>query len=75
MFLFLAILPIAQSEIIAIVWAFITAKSGIILMKTAQLYSKTLEDEESSNIITDSVTEVTGSVNQVIDNEEVSDSE
>jgi len=49
------ILPIDQSEIIAIIWAFLTAKSGILLMYTARSYSSSIDTEERSDLVSSQV--------------------
>ncbi|KAF5275082.1 hypothetical protein FQA39_LY07019 [Lamprigera yunnana] len=39
------LLPVKQSEVICIVWSFMTVKSGILLMFTARSYCKTRQQE------------------------------
>lgn len=50
-FQILAILPINQSEIIPIVWAFMTAKVSVLLMCTVREYRNLEEDEERSDLV------------------------
>ncbi|KAF2893704.1 hypothetical protein ILUMI_12477 [Ignelater luminosus] len=45
------ILPINQSEIIPIVWAFMTAKCSVLLMCTVREYRNLNEDEERSDLV------------------------
>ncbi|KAF5301128.1 hypothetical protein FQR65_LT08958 [Abscondita terminalis] len=46
-------LPVNQSEVICIVWAFMTAKSGLFLMHTARSFCKVGDQEicQNTNIV------------------------
>lgn len=44
--LFVAILPVEESEVIPAIWCFITLKSGLILMYYASYYQEIEEENE-----------------------------